>query len=73
MAKEQLTAAPSDTFTKQNIENFQNCNTFKEDVNNQCKKTIYHLKGNIRSKEQGQVRPPTESNSPAISHSVPCY
>ena len=38
MAKEQLTAAPSDTFTKQNIENFQNCNTFKEDVNNQCKK-----------------------------------
>ena len=39
MAKELLTAVPSDTFTKQNIENFQNCNTFSEDVNNQCKKS----------------------------------
>ena len=36
VAKEQLTAAPSDTSTKQNIKNFQNCNTVtvSDNVNN---------------------------------------
>ena len=37
MAKEQILAAPSDTCTKQNFENFQNCNIVSDDVNNQCK------------------------------------
>ena len=37
MAKEQLTAAPSETSTKQIFENFQNCITASDDVNNQCK------------------------------------
>ena len=46
VAKEQLTAAPSDTSTKQNIKNFQNCNTVtvSDNVNNnQYKKSnLYH-------------------------------
>ena len=33
MVKEQLTGSPSDTSTKQNIENLQNCNTVTDDVN----------------------------------------
>ena len=39
IAKEQLTAALSDTSAKQNIENFQNCNTVtvSDEVNYQCK------------------------------------
>ena len=40
LAKEQLTAAPSDTSTKQNIKNLQNCNTVivsDEVNNNQCR------------------------------------
>ena len=37
VAKEQLIAAPSDTSTKQIFENFQNCNTVSDDVNNQRK------------------------------------
>ena len=37
MAKEQVTVAPSDTSTKQIFENFQNCNTVSDDVNNQRK------------------------------------
>ena len=52
MVKEKLAAAPSDTSRKQNIENFQNCNTASDDVNNQCKKAIYDLKCNNRSKKK---------------------
>ena len=37
VAKEQLIAAPSDTSTKQIFENFQNCNTVSDNINNQCK------------------------------------
>ena len=37
VAKVQLTAAPSDTSTKQIFENFQNFNTVSENINNQCK------------------------------------
>ena len=47
MWQKKLTVAPSDTSTKQNIENLQNGNTVSDKVNNQCKKkTIYHLKRN---------------------------
>ena len=43
----QLTAAPSHTSTKHNIEHFQNCNTVSDDVNNQRKKAIDHLSSTI--------------------------
>ena len=48
MWQKKLTVAPSDTSTKQNIENLQNGNTVSDKVNNQCKKSIaiYHLKSN---------------------------
>ena len=41
MGKDHLTAATSDTSTKQIINNFQNCNTVTvgDDVNNKCKKS----------------------------------
>ena len=41
VAKEKLKAAPSDTSAKQNIENFQNCDTVSDDVNNQCNKSQF--------------------------------
>ena len=56
VAKEQLTAAPSDTSTKQNFENSQNCNSVSDDVSNQGKKAIYQLKRNNRSKDK-LIRP----------------
>ena len=48
MWQKKLTVAPSDTSTKQNIENLQNGNTVSDKVHNQCKKSIaiYHLKRN---------------------------
>ena len=52
MVKEQLTAAPSDTSTKQNIENFQNCNIVSDDVSSNAKKAKYRLKRNNRSKKK---------------------
>ena len=87
MWQKKLTVAPSDTSTKQNIENLQNGNTVSDKVNNQCKKSIaiYHLKSNetkfitwnattgAKRNQLGQVRPPTERNSPAISYGVQCY
>ena len=36
VAKEQFTVAPSDASSIQNIENFQNCNTVSDGMNNQC-------------------------------------
>ena len=45
VAKEQLTAALSDTSTRQTFENFQNCNIVDDNINlNAKKKAIYHLK-----------------------------
>ena len=52
-AKDQLTAAPSDTSTKQIFENFQNFNTVSDNINNHCKeKSNYHLKRDSRSKDK---------------------
>ena len=56
VAKEQLTAAPSDTSIKQNIKNFQNCNTVtvSDDVNNnQCKKS--NLSHEAQQQEQEKI------------------
>ena len=53
VAKEQLTAAPSDTSTKQIFENFQNCNNVSDDVNNQCKEKS-NLSPETQQQEQGQ-------------------
>ena len=54
VAKEQLTATPSDTSTKQMFENFQNCNTVKDNINNQCKEKI-NLSPETQQQEQGQI------------------
>ena len=54
MAKEQLTAAPSDTSTKQIFENYQNCNTVSGKVNNQCKEKS-NLSPETQQQEQGQI------------------
>ena len=54
MAKEQLTAAPSDTSTKQIFENFQNCITVSDDVNNQCKEKS-NLSPETQRQEQEQI------------------
>ena len=43
VAKEKSTAAASDIFTKQIIENFQNCDTVSDDVNNQWNKSSLSL------------------------------
>ena len=56
VAKEQLTAAPSDTSTKQNIKNFQNCNTVtvSDNVNNnQYKKS--NLSHEAQQQEQEKI------------------
>ena len=56
VAKEQLTAATSDTSTKYNIKNFQNCNTVtvSDDVNNnQCKKS--NLSHKAQQQEQEKI------------------
>ena len=53
VVKEQLTAALSDTCTNQNIENFQNCNTVSDDVNNQCKKN--NLSPEVQQQEQEEI------------------
>ena len=66
VAKEQLTAAPLDTSTKQNIENFWNCNTVTvhDDVIINAKKQfiIWNTTIGARKNQWGQVRPPTESD-----------
>ena len=54
VAKEQLTAAPSDTSTKQIFENFQNCNTVSDNINNQCKEKS-NLSPETQQQEQGQI------------------
>ena len=54
MAKEQVTAAPSDTSTKQIFENYQNCNTVSDKVNNQCKEKS-NLSPETQQQEQGQI------------------
>ena len=54
VAKEQLTAAPSDTSTKQIFENFQNCNTASANINNQCKEKR-NLSPETQQQEQGQI------------------
>ena len=54
MAKEQLTAAPADTSTKQIFENFQNCITVSDDVNNQCKEKS-NLSPETQKQEQEQI------------------
>ena len=36
MAKKKLTVAPSYAFTNENIENFENCDTVSDTVNDQC-------------------------------------
>ena len=56
MAKEQLTVTPSDTSAKQNIANFQNCNSVivSDDVNNQCKKD--NLSHEAQQQEQEKVK-----------------
>ena len=53
MLKEQITAAPSGTYTKQNIEKFQNCNTVSDDFNNQNKKS--NLSPEAQQQEQGEI------------------
>ena len=54
MANKQITAAPSDTSTKQYIENFQNCNTItvSGDVNNQCKKNDFSPEAQQQEQEK---------------------
>ena len=57
MAKEQITAAPSDTSTKQNIKNFQNCNivTVSDDANNnQCRKSNLSHEAQQQDQEKNQ-------------------
>ena len=54
VAKEQLTVTPSDTSTKQILENFQNCNTASDDVNNHCKEKS-NLSPETQQQEQGQI------------------
>ena len=54
VAKEQLTAAPSDTSTKQIFENIQNCNTVSDKINNQCKEKS-NLSRETQQQEQGQI------------------
>ena len=51
MAKEQWTVA--DTSTKQNLENFQNCNTVSDDVKSQCKKS--NLSPEAQQQEQEEI------------------
>ena len=58
MWQKKLTVAPSDTSTKQNIENLQNGNTVSDKVNNQCKKkqfiTWNAMKRNLSPETQQQ-------------------
>ena len=54
MVKEQITAAPSGTYTKQNIEKFQNCDTVSDDFNNQNKKS--NLSPEAQQQEQGEIK-----------------
>ena len=54
VAKEQLTATPSDTYTKKIFENFQNCNTVSDNINNQCKEKS-NLSPEMQQQEQGQI------------------
>ena len=54
VAKEQLTAAPSDTSTKQIFENIQNFNTVSDNINNQCKEES-NLSSETQQQEQGQI------------------
>ena len=52
LVKEKLTATPSDTSTKKNIENFQNCGNASDDVKNQYKKSSLSLEGQQQQQEE---------------------
>ena len=54
MAKEKLTAAPSDTSTKQIFENFKNCITVSDNINNHCKEKS-NLSPETQQQEQEQI------------------
>ena len=49
---EKLPAPPSDTAANQNIENFRNCDTVSDDVNNQCNKSSLSLEGQQQEQEE---------------------
>ena len=49
---EKLTAAPSDTSRKQNIENFENCDTASDISTIVATKLIYHLNRTSNSKNK---------------------
>ena len=54
MAKEQLTAPPSDTSAKQIFKNFQSCHAVSDNVNNQCQEKS-NLSPETQQQEQGQI------------------
>ena len=68
-AKDQLTAAPSDTSTKQIFENFQNFNTISDNINNHCKEKS-NLSPETRQQEQGQINKSNLDHSNFIHRSM---
>ena len=54
VAKEQLIATPSNTSTKQIFENFQNCKTVSDNINNKCKEKS-NSSPETQQQEQGQI------------------
>ena len=54
VAKEKLIAAPSDTSTKQIFENFKNCITISDNINNHCKEKS-NLSPETQQQEQEQI------------------
>ena len=68
-AKDQLTAAPSDTSAKQIFENFQNFNTISDNINNHCKEKS-NLSPETRQQEQGQINKSNLDHSNFIHRSM---
>ena len=54
VAKEQLIATPSNTSTKQIFENFQNCKTVSDNIDNKCKEKS-NSSPETQQQEQGQI------------------